>query len=361
MGRRTNATAGYGTDQARWQAVVRKDARADGRFVFGVRTTGVYCRPSCPSRTPHRRNVVFYGAAEQAEREGYRACKRCWPKGPTVAQVHAAAVRKACDLLETSEATPSLAALARAVGLSPFHFHRIFKSVAGLTPKAYAVAHRFRRLRAQLAGSGTVTQAIYRAGFNSTARFYSESRQRLGMTPTALRRGGAGETIRFAVGRCSLGSVLVGASEKGVCAIALGDDPTALVRELQDRFPRARLCGGDPRFERLVARVVGLVEAPQQGLDLPLDVRGTAFQHRVWRALRQIPAGTTISYADLAERIGVPHAARAVAGACACNAIAIAIPCHRVVRTDGSRSGYRWGVERKATLLQREATCVRAG
>jgi len=258
-------------------------------------------------------------------------------------------------MIEDAEETPSLDDLARAAGMSPFHFHRVFKSVTGLTPRAYAQARRAERVRSALTGSRTVTEAIYDAGFNSGSRFYEKSQQVLGMTPRRFRAGGQQSIIRFAVGECSLGSILVAATDKGVCAILLGDDPEALVRDLQDRFDRAELVGGDAAFEALVAKVVGLVEQPRLGHDLPLDVRGTAFQQRVWQALQEIPAGETASYAQVAEQIGRPGAVRAVAQACAANALAVAIPCHRVVRTDGALSGYRWGVERKQALLQREA------
>jgi AraC family transcriptional regulator of adaptative response/methylated-DNA-[protein]-cysteine methyltransferase len=239
--------------------------------------------------------------------------------------------------------------------MSPYHLHRIFKAVTGLTPRAYAAAQRARRLRDELAAGGKVTDAIYGAGYNSGGRFYAEADRVLGMTATRYRAGGEDTDIRFAVGECSLGSILVARSERGVCAILIGDDPQALARDLQDRFPRARLIGGDAGFERLVAQVVGFVEAPKIGLDLPLDVRGTAFQQRVWQALRDIPAGQTASYSEIAQRIGAPAAVRAVAQACGANALAVAIPCHRVVRHDGALSGYRWGVERKRTLLEREA------
>jgi AraC family transcriptional regulator of adaptative response/methylated-DNA-[protein]-cysteine methyltransferase len=264
-------------------------------------------------------------------------------------------VAEACRIIEEAEAAPRFDELARRVGMSPYHFHRTFRSVTGLTPRQYAAAHRARRVRKELGRSGTVTEAIYEAGFNSSGRFYERSNEVLGMTPTDYRAGGANAEIRFAVGECSLGSILVARSARGVCAILLGDDPDALARELQDAFPRAILVGGDEEFERLVANVVGFVEAPSAGLDLPLDVRGTAFQQRVWQALREIPPGATASYSDVAKRIGAPNAVRAVAQACAANSIAVAIPCHRVVRTDGGLSGYRWGVERKRALLESEA------
>ena len=239
--------------------------------------------------------------------------------------------------------------------MSRFHFHRVFKTLTGVTPKAYVAAHRAQRVRDELSRTDTVTEAIYGAGFNSNGRFYATSSEVLGMTPTNFRSGGHGACIRFAVGECSLGSILVAATDKGVCAIMLGDDPEALVRDLQDRFPQAQLLGGDEDFEHVVAKVVGFVEAPALGLDLPLDVQGTAFQQRVWQALRAIPSGTTASYTEIAERIGAPQAVRAVAQACASNALAVAIPCHRVVRQDGALAGYRWGVERKRALLEREA------
>ena len=345
----------YATEDAKWRAVAAKDRNADGAFFFSVKTTGVYCLPSCPARMALRKNVAFHPSPEAAERAGFRACKRCWPRGPRLAAAHAAAVARACRAIENAESAPPLDALAKTAGMSRHHFHRVFRKITGLTPKGYATAHRARRVREALARGGAVTDAIYAAGFPSSGRFYAQSTATLGMTPTAFRDGGAGAAIRFAVGECSLGSVLVAASEKGVCAIFLGDDPHALAQDLQDRFPKAALLGGDRNFERTVAQVIGFIEAPQLGLDLPLDVRGTAFQQRVWRALRQIPAGRTVSYTDLAQRIGAPKSVRAVAGACAANPLAIAIPCHRVVRHDGALSGYRWGVERKRTLLAREA------
>jgi len=264
------------------------------------------------------------------------------------------AVTRACRLIERSDELPSLERLAAAAGLSRFHFHRVFKRLTGVTPKAYADGQRARRVRDGLAAGASVTAAMYGAGFNSSGRFHASAAARLGMRPSAARAGGAGTTIRFAVGQCSLGAVLVAATDVGVCTIALGDDPDRLVRALQDRFPKAALAGGDAGFERWVAAVVGLVEQPALGLDLPLDIRGTAFQLRVWEALRAIPPGETASYAQVARRIGQPGASRAVAAACAANPVAVAIPCHRVVRTDGSLSGYRWGVQRKAALLERE-------
>jgi AraC family transcriptional regulator of adaptative response/methylated-DNA-[protein]-cysteine methyltransferase len=350
-----NTGAVYLSDPQRWAAVMRRDPQADGQFYYAVRTTGVYCRPSCPSRHALRDNVTFHESPAAAEEAGYRPCKRCHPNEARIATKHGAAVAKACRLIEAADELPSLETLANAAGMSQFHFHRVFKAATGVTPKAYAAAHRTRRVREELPRSETVTDAIYNAGFNSAGRFYATSASVLGMTPTTYRAGGIGAEIRFAVGQCALGSILVAATAQGICAISLGDDPDALVRELQDRFPQAQLHGGDRDFEHWMAKVVAFVEAPGSGLDLPLDVRGTAFQQRVWQALQKIPAGSTASYTEIAERIGAPTAARAVARACALNTIAVAIPCHRVVRTDGSLSGYRWGVARKRSLLERES------
>jgi AraC family transcriptional regulator, regulatory protein of adaptative response / methylated-DNA-[protein]-cysteine methyltransferase len=352
---RSESARAYASDAARWQAVRRRDKDADGKFFYSVRTTGVYCRPSCAARLPLRENVRFHASCAAAEKAGFRPCKRCRPNAPALADRRAAAIAKACRLIETAESLPDLDALAAAAGMSRFHFHRIFKAATGVTPKAYAAAHRAERMRAELPRSATVTEAIYDAGYNSSGRFYAAASEILGMTPTDFRAGGKGAAIRFALGQCSLGSILVAATPKGICALLLGDDPDALLRDLQDRFPKAELIGGDRDFERLVAKVVGLVEHPALGLDLPLDLRGTAFQLRVWQALRAIPAGTTASYSEIAQRIGRPNAVRAVAGACAANPIAVAIPCHRVVRNDGALAGYRWGLKRKRALLQREA------
>jgi AraC family transcriptional regulator of adaptative response/methylated-DNA-[protein]-cysteine methyltransferase len=353
---RSSQPAAGTSDDDRWAAVVRRDPAADGTFFYSVRTTGVYCRPSCASRRARRENVAFHTTRDAAERAGFRPCKRCKPDQPSLTEQYAARIARACRTIETADVAPSLEALARTAGLSRFHFHRVFKAITGVTPKAYATAHRNERTRRRLSQRATVTQAIYDAGFNSNAPFYAQSGNVLGMKPRDFRRGGINSTIRFAVGQCSLGAILVAATDKGVCAVLLGDDPQTLVQDLQDRFNRAQLIGGDASFERLVAKAVGLVEAPAIGIDLPLDVRGTAFQQRVWQALRAIPAGTTASYATIAQRIGSPKAVRAVAQACAANPVAVAIPCHRVVRNDGGLSGYRWGVDRKRALLDREKT-----
>jgi AraC family transcriptional regulator of adaptative response/methylated-DNA-[protein]-cysteine methyltransferase len=348
--------SGIPADQdPRWQAVALRDRNFDGQFYFAVKTTGVYCRPSCAARLAKPMNVSFFASCEDAERAGFRPCMRCKPNDPALVERHAAKIAEICWGIESAKEIPSLGELARKAGLSAYHFHRLFKAVTGVTPRGYALAHRATRVRDGLARRGTtVTAAIYDAGFNSSGRFYESSNAVLGMTPTDYRAGGANTEIRFAIGECSLGSILVASTEKGVCAILMGDDPDALARDLEDRFPRARLIGGDADFEALVAKVVGFVEASSLGLELPLDVRGTAFQQRVWQALREIPAGSTASYAEIAKRIGAPKAVRAVARACAANTIAVAIPCHRVVRNDGALSGYRWGVVRKRALLERE-------
>ncbi|HET7501006.1 MAG TPA: bifunctional DNA-binding transcriptional regulator/O6-methylguanine-DNA methyltransferase Ada [Kofleriaceae bacterium] len=339
----------------RWAAVRARDASADGTFVYSVKTTGVYCRPSCAARPARPENVAFHASTAAAERAGFRPCKRCKPEQPPLAERQAAQVAALCRLIEHSDEAPTLDELASHAGLSAFYTHRLFKTVTGVTPKAYAAAHRARRVRGELRTRSTVTEAIYGAGYSSSARFYESSNAVLGMTPSKFRAGGADVEIRFAIGQCSLGAILVAATTRGVCAILLGDDPEALLHDLERRFPRARLIGGDAGFERVVAQVVGLVEQPRTGAKLPLDIRGTAFQQRVWKALCRIPPGKTASYAQIARRIGAPAAVRAVAQACAANALAVAIPCHRVVRTDGDLSGYRWGVERKRALLEREA------
>jgi len=338
----------------RWRAVLARDPAADGAFVYAVRTTGVYARPSSASRLPRPENVEFFDTPQAAEAAGYRPSRRRAGDRSSLAERHAGLVARACDAIDRAERPPGLRALAGQAGLSPYHFHRVFKAATGLTPREYAEARRAQRVRGSLAGARTVTEAVYDAGFQSNGRFYAASDRLLGMPPAAYRAGGRGADIRFAVGQCALGAILVASSARGVCAIFLGDDPDALVRALQDQFPSAGLIGGDAGFERLVARVVAFVESPGTGLDLPLDVQGTAFQQRVWRALRDIPAGATASYAEIAARIGEPQAARAVARACAANRLAVAIPCHRVVRRDGSVSGYRWGVARKQALLARE-------
>jgi AraC family transcriptional regulator of adaptative response/methylated-DNA-[protein]-cysteine methyltransferase len=342
-------------DDARWEAVVARDAAFDGQFYFSVETTGVYCRPGCAARLPKRANVRFHETREEAEAAGYRPCKRCKPDQPSLGEQHAEKVAQACRLIETADEEPKLDALAEAVGLSAYHFHRIFKQALGVTPKAYAMAHRSKRARKSLVEKGTVTEAIYDAGFNSNGRFYANSWEMLGMTPSDFRSGASGQTIRYTIGKSSLGLTLIAASEKGICAIFFGDEPEGLREDLQATFPRAVIVGADKSFEKLTAKVLAFVDDPAKDLDLPLDVRGTAFQQRVWDALRRIPIGSTMSYAGLAKEIGAPKAVRAVARACATNPVAVAIPCHRVVGSNGSLTGYRGGVERKRALLAKEA------
>ena len=340
----------------RWARVLSRDKTADGQLWYSVSTTGVYCRPSCPSRLANPKNVTLHDSLEGARATGFRPCKRCHPESLSREGENAALVASACRLIEESEDQPSLEVLAESVGLSASYFHRVFKATTGLTPKKYAAADREKKVRAGLDSGVSVTGALYAAGFSSSGRFYEQSTDMLGMTPSQYRRGGANEELTFAVGQTCLGAILVASSKKGVASILLGDEPDKLVRDLQDRFPHARLIGADKDYESLIARVVGFVEDPRLGLDLPLDVRGTAFQRRVWQALQDVSAGERVSYAEIARRIGSPSAVRAVAGACAANALAVAIPCHRVVRNDGALSGYAWGVERKRALLDREAS-----
>jgi len=344
------------TDAAKWNAVRRRDPAADGHFFFSVKTTGVYCHPSCAARRALRENVAFHQTRAEAERAGFRPCKRCRPDLPARADREAAWVARACRTIESAEEQPRLADLAATAHVGPYHFHRTFKRITGVTPKAYYAAHRQRRVQDRLSAGSGVTEAIYDAGFNSGGHFYEVAPDFLGMTPSAYRSGGRNETIRYAVGRCTLGCVLVAAAERGICAIFLGDKPKALIADLAGRFPEAQLVKADPDFADRVSDVVRFIDDPaHERMRLPLDVRGTAFQRRVWELLRAIPAGTTASYAAIAKRLGKPRAVRAVAGACAANALAVAIPCHRVVASDGKLAGYRWGIERKRHLLERES------
>ncbi len=340
-------------DDDRWAAVLDR-ARPVGGWVYGVVTTGVYCRPSCPARRPLRRNVAFFDSPADAARAGLRACRRCrpdQPDGDTASRLVAAV----CRAIEQRTEVPTLATLAAEVGVSPSHLQRVFAAATGVSPRAYAERLRADRVARRLAGGAGVSDAAYDAGFGSTSRLSAAAAGRLGMTPSQFRAGGSGEEIRFAVGSSSLGAVLVAATSRGVCAVELGDEPDELVEAFQRRFHAARLVADDRQFAELVATVVTAVERPGRSVDLPLDVAGTAFQERVWQALRRIPPGATVSYADLARQVGAPDSARAVAGACAANRVAVLVPCHRVVRADGALSGYRWGVERKRVLLDREA------
>ncbi len=347
-------TQDFATPAARWQAVQTRDPAADERFLYSVATTGVYCRPSCAARPARRENVAFHPDRADAERCGFRPCKRCRPDLPPRPVREAAVVAQACRQIEQAEEPLSLDTLAATAGLSPFHFHRLFRRIAGVTPKAYAAARRQARVQAGLAGDATVTEAIYNAGFNSSGRFYEAASDMLGMTPKQFRAGGVGETIHYAHGESTLGCVLVAATARGICAILIGDTPEELAQDLRQRFPRADLQPGEADFAAMVARVVAYVDRPGDGLGLPLDIRGTAFQRRVWEVLQAIPAGVTLSYTEVAARLGQPNAVRAVAGACAANRLAVAVPCHRVVASNGALAGYRWGVARKRALLERE-------
>ncbi|RMP18915.1 Ada regulatory protein [Pseudomonas syringae pv. delphinii] len=344
-------------DDPRWDILLNRRAGSavSADFVYAVRTTGVYCTPGSPSRLPRPENIVFFDSASQAEAAGFRPSRRSAQDQQSVDLKHAAAVSDACRAIDTCDSMPNLAELAEAVGMSSFHFHRTFKKITGLTPRAYSVASMRSRVQAQLSRGVTITSALYEAGYNSNSRFYEASQNMLGMKPSEYRAGGANVDIRFALGESSLGSILVATSSKGICAISLGDDPHALIRGFQDQFPNANLIGADAQFEALIATVVGFVQSPATGLALPLDIRGTVFQERVWQALRDIPAGSTATYTDIARQLGMPSAVRAVANACGANKLAVAIPCHRVVRSDGSLSGYRWGVERKRKLLDIES------
>lgn len=343
----------YDTEDEKWRAVVSRDKEADGAFYLGVKTTGVYCRPVCPSRIPLRRNVAFFDTVEEAEVAGFRACKRCCPNDASAG--NEAAIATICRWIESSNETPKLADMAQRAGFSPFHFQRMFKRITGVSPRAYAAQCRANRVREVLRAEVTIGEAIAEAGYRSAGQFYSEDAGQLGMPPTTYREGGEGQRVRFTVRPSTLGQVLVAASDRGVCQIALGDDAALLIQELQNRFPNAKLTEGDSEFEQWVEKAVAMIDHPTKSPALPLDIQGTAFQQLVWQALRNIPTGNTATYAEVAHAIGRPKAVRAVARACATNSIAVAIPCHRVIRTGGDLSGYRWGVERKRELLARES------
>ncbi|MCL4103694.1 UNVERIFIED_CONTAM: hypothetical protein GTU68_059773 [Idotea baltica] len=354
--RNSQSSVQYKTDIERYTAIGECDQSADGKFFYAVKTTGIFCRPSCKSRLPKRDNVQFFLTCEAAERAGFRPCKRCAPDELPLEKQLIKKMAAVCRLIEASESAPSLEFLAKASGLSQYHFHRIFKKVIGMTPKAFHRTLRANTLRELLQESSSVLEAIYESGYQSTGRFYADSPEILGMTPKNYRENGSKELICFSVGECSLGSVLVASTGNGVCAILLGDDPNELAVDLQNRFSKATILSGDKAYEKVVASVIGIIDSSiPVNEELPLDIRGTVFQQRVWKALREIPTGESASYREIAEKIGAPKSARAVAGACAANPLAIVIPCHRVVRMDGSPSGYRWGVERKHSLLKRES------
>ena len=344
----------YLTDERRWRAVAERDRGADGLFFYAVRSTGVYCRPGCSSRRPKRANVEFFDTSEAAENAGYRPCRRCRPEEASPETRRRQMVVEACRLLERAEEPLKLTDLAGKSGLSPWHFHRLFKKELGVTPKQYAASLRAKRFCGGLESGRSVTEAIYEAGYGSSSRAYENDGGRLAMTPSEYKKGAAGATIRHGSLECSLGWVLVAATDRGVCAIEFGDDAEYLAEQLGKKFPQARFEPAGPDFMDVVRAVVDFIEEPGTGIGLPLDIWGTAFQERVWAELRKIQPGETKSYAEIAQRIGNPQAARAVARACAANKLAVAVPCHRVVRGDGKPGGYRWGVERKRRLLARE-------
>jgi AraC family transcriptional regulator of adaptative response/methylated-DNA-[protein]-cysteine methyltransferase len=337
--------------QNKWHQVMARDARQDGRFVFAVRTTGIYCRPSCPSRRPRRDSVEFYANPNDAERAGYRACLRC---KPTEVSSQAQHVARARQLLDNSEGIMTLADLSKRVGLSSFHLQRLFKRATGLSPREYQSARRMQHVKSGLRKGDDVTTALYDAGFGSPSRLYEKSGQQLGMTPGEYRRGGSGATIRYAIAPTPLGRMLVAATDRGLCAVRFAETVTELERDLRNEFHSATLYRDDAALKEYVEPLVASIRGDNSPIDLPLDIRATAFQQKVWDMLRRIPRGETRSYTEVAREIGEPTAVRAVARACATNPVALAVPCHRVVRSDGDISGYRWGVERKKKLLERE-------
>lgn len=353
-------------DAAAWRAVAMRDASADGRLFYAVTSTGVYCRPSCPSRRPRRENVRFFSSASDAEREGFRACRRCRPNDVTRA---AESVARAKEILDRhaergAEGHVSLGELAAEVEMSPFHLQRVFQAQLGLSPARYLRARRGERFKSRLRTGGTVSRATFDVGLGSSSRAYELAESQLGMTPATYRRGGRGAEIRYRVVSSSLGKVLVAATARGVCAVKLGDHASALERDLAEEYPRAELVrarGSDDEFSAWVDAIVRYVDGSGDSPSMPVDVQATAFQWRVWRALQAIPRGETRSYTAVAKAIGKPNAVRAVASACASNRVAVVIPCHRVVRSDGALSGYRWGPERKRKLLERERAATKTG
>jgi AraC family transcriptional regulator of adaptative response/methylated-DNA-[protein]-cysteine methyltransferase len=343
-----------------WSAVVAHDATQDGRFFYSVRTTGVYCRPGCASRQPRRENVAFYENAEAAEAAGFRPCKRCRPNEASSADRHVAAIGRACALIRARDALPTLAELAVAAGISRFHFHRVFKEITGATPREWGKAHRLGRFAERLDARESVAEAVYGSGFGASSRAYEAAQSGLGMTPGARRHGGRGETIRFTIVETGLGWALVAATGRGICMTALGDERAPLEAELRRRFPAALIWPADAALTAWAEEIVRFITRPDAQPDLPLDIRGTAFQALVWRALQKIPPGRTASYREIAAALGRPSAVRAVAQACASNKLALLVPCHRVVRSDGDLAGYRWGIERKRALIAREREAAAA-
>jgi len=345
----------FNTELSRWQAVIQRNPESDNEFVYGVVTTGIYCRPVCPSRMPNRENVQFFETPQMAEDAGFRPCKRCTPQNMTAPNTALDAVTEACKIMDESETAYTLNQLADVVGLSPYHFHRLFKRTVGITPKQYAMEKRKERMRTNLQKESTVTEAIYNSGYDSGSRFYEKAETTLGMKPSEFQKGGEGQSIRYGIVQSYLGWVLVAVTERGVCQIDFDDSSEILKMRLGNNFPKASLLDEDSTITKIIEQTLTFLEVPVQKFDIPLDIQGTAFQRRVWKALQDIQPGTTASYGDIAKNIGNPKAARAVAQACASNNIAIAIPCHRVVRSNGDLGGYRWGIERKQKILKRES------
>jgi AraC family transcriptional regulator, regulatory protein of adaptative response / methylated-DNA-[protein]-cysteine methyltransferase len=341
-------------EDGRWAAVLARDGASDSAFVFAVRTTGIYCRPGCPARHPKPENVVFFDSPAAAERAGFRACLRCRPDEIASHAGPRQAVLQACRLIAESEAPPSLRNLADAAGLSHFHFQRVFKRELGITPKQYADARRQARARELLPSASSVTAAFYDAGYESAARFYAQASRALGMAPRDYKAGGRDQAIWYALADSVLGRVLIAGTARGLCAIMFADQDADFQADLQDRFPRAQLIAADQTMAEWVAETVGYIALPKGAFGLPLDIQGTAFQHKVWAALRDIPFGETATYSDIARKIGAPSATRAVATACGANPVAVGVPCHRVLRADGGMGGYRWGIARKRALLECE-------
>jgi AraC family transcriptional regulator of adaptative response/methylated-DNA-[protein]-cysteine methyltransferase len=343
------------TDDARWQAMIARDARYDGSFVCAVKTTGIYCRPSCPAVKPKRQNVSFYMLAEAAEAAGFRPCKRCRPHMLTASGPQAQLAHQVCQFIREHAGLPSLKIISEAVHVSPFHLQRVFKRVMGITPREYADMLRVDAFKRLLRDGKTVTDALYEAGYGSSSRLYEQAHQQLGMTPTSYRKKGHGMTIAYTIRPCALGLALIGVTEHGICAVYLSDDETVLLQSLRDEFSAAQITAGtDPALEHWVEQALEEVNGSAQHPDLPIDVQASAFQRRVWQALRAIPKGQTRTYQQVAVAVGDANATRAVAQACARNRVAVLIPCHRVVRSDGGLADYRWGVDRKAALLARE-------
>jgi len=346
----------FSTEERRWEAIVQRMQQSDGEFFYGVVTTGIYCRPVCSSRIPNRENVRFFDTTQLAEDADFRPCKRCTPRKESAPNTALDVVTQACKFIEESEKEPTLNQLADIVCLSPYHFHRLFKKTLGITPKQYAAANRQNRVRTNLRQDATITDAIYESGYESSSRFYENAASSLGMKPSEFQKGGKGKLIRYGIVQSYLGWVLVAVSDRGVCRIDFDDSPEILKARLDENFPNAELISDDPTISSIISQTVAFLETPEFEYALPLDVQGTAFQQQVWQALRDIRPGTTVSYGDIAKQIGNPKAVRAVAQACGSNSIAVAIPCHRVVRKNGELGGYRWGIKRKEMILEREAS-----